>query len=199
MMSPGKYLHLVWLVAAGLFGVAPAYAAQLTVTEERSPARPPASAAAPFRWQTATPESQGMSGAKLDALRDVLAARQTKAFLVVRNDRIVYEWYAEGHGPAKTHYTASLAKAVVGGLSLAVDITDGRIALDDRAADFIPQWREDPRKSRITTAWDIRPGETCSFPTKWMSADGKRLHLVFSGGDQFCVRRATLTTSSMSH
>ena len=47
-----------------------------------------------------------------------------------------------------------------------------------------------------TPAWDVDPGETCSFPTKWMSADGKTLHLVFSGGDSFYVRRATLTLAS---
>jgi CubicO group peptidase (beta-lactamase class C family) len=114
------------------------------------PQEPPAGAAPPFVWRTATPKSQGMSGPKLDALRDALAARRTTGFLVTRNDRIVYEWYAEGHGPARSHGTASLAKAVVGGLSLAVALTDGRIALDDRAAVYIPGWRDDPRKSRIT-------------------------------------------------
>lgn len=105
---------------------------------------------APFDWQTATPESQGLSSARLDALRDELAKRQTKAFLVVRNDRIVYVWYAPDHGPAKPHGTASLAKALVGGLSLGVALTDGQIALDDPAAKFVPQWKGDPRKSKIT-------------------------------------------------
>src|SRR5262249_53116912 len=106
--------------------------------------------AEPFAWRIATPESQGMSGPKLDALRDALAAKKTTGFLVIRNDRIVSEWYAEGHGPARPHGTASLAKAVVGGLSLAVALTDRRIALDDRASVYIPEWRDDPRKSRIT-------------------------------------------------
>ncbi len=46
-----------------------------------------------------------------------------------------------------------------------------------------------------TTAWDVGPGETGSFPTKWMSADGKTVHLVFSGDDKFSVRKATLTVS----
>jgi hypothetical protein len=46
-----------------------------------------------------------------------------------------------------------------------------------------------------TTAWDIGPGETSSFPTKWMSPDGSTLHLVFSGDDCFSVRRATLVAS----
>lgn len=45
-----------------------------------------------------------------------------------------------------------------------------------------------------TTAWDVGPGETSSFPTKWMSEDGRTVHLVFSGDDSFSVRRATLTT-----
>ena len=43
-----------------------------------------------------------------------------------------------------------------------------------------------------TDAWDVGPGETAGFPTKWMSPDGCTLHLVFSGDDCFSVRRATL-------
>ena len=44
----------------------------------------------------------------------------------------------------------------------------------------------------FTPHWDTGPGETACFPTKWMSADGKTLHLVFSGNDSFSVRKATL-------
>jgi len=40
--------------------------------------------------------------------------------------------------------------------------------------------------------WDVGPGETSSFPTKWMSKDGRTLHLVFSGDDCFSVRQATV-------
>ena len=91
-----------------------------------------------------------MSSRKLDALKESLAARNTQALLVIRDDRIVTEWYAPGHSATKRHYTASLAKAIVGGVSLAVAMDDGRIALDDPAAKYIPQWKGDPRKSRIT-------------------------------------------------
>jgi CubicO group peptidase (beta-lactamase class C family) len=107
-------------------------------------------AAQPFEWTTATPESQGLSREKLDALKGDLAKRKTRAFLVVRNDRLVYEWYAPGATLNTKQGTASLAKAIVGGLSFAVASTDGTIALDDKAAKFIPQWAGDPRKSRIT-------------------------------------------------
>src|SRR5262245_22471704 len=102
-----------------------------------------------FEWQTATPDSQGMSQAKLDALKENMAAHRTAALLVIRNDKIVYEWYAEGPGPKKLQGTASLAKAIVGGLSLAVAMTDGRISLDDPVSKFVPQWKADPRKAKI--------------------------------------------------
>jgi hypothetical protein len=41
--------------------------------------------------------------------------------------------------------------------------------------------------------WDMGSGETGSFPPKWMSEDGRIIHLVFSGNDSFSVRKATLT------
>ena len=42
--------------------------------------------------------------------------------------------------------------------------------------------------------WDVGPGETSSFPTKWMSDDGRTIYLAFSGDDHFSVRKATLHT-----
>ncbi len=100
-------------------------------------------------WEIASPEAHGLDRAKLDAAREALARRQTKAFLVVRDSRIVYEWYAEG-GPDKPHYTASLAKALAGGVSLLLALHDGRLRADDPAWEYIPAWRDHPRKSRIT-------------------------------------------------
>jgi hypothetical protein len=47
-----------------------------------------------------------------------------------------------------------------------------------------------------TETWDVGPGESSSFPTKWMSADGRTVHLVFSGDDAFSVRRGTLLVRS---
>jgi CubicO group peptidase (beta-lactamase class C family) len=42
--------------------------------------------------------------------------------------------------------------------------------------------------------WDVGPGESSSFPTKWISADGRTAHLVFSGNDSFSVRKVTFST-----
>lgn len=41
--------------------------------------------------------------------------------------------------------------------------------------------------------WDMPPGDSASFPAKWMSADGRTIHLVCSSGDAFCVRKGTLS------
>ncbi len=103
-----------------------------------------------FAWQSAAPESQGMSGARLAVLKDSLAVRNTSGFLVIRNDMIVYEWYAPGHGPTVKHGTASLIKALLAGLGLGIALEDGLVDLDDPVAKYVPEWRDDPRKSKIT-------------------------------------------------
>jgi CubicO group peptidase (beta-lactamase class C family) len=103
-----------------------------------------------FEWKTTAPGSVGMSSQKLDAARDVLSKKGTKTFLVIRNDKIVYEWYAPGFGPKKKHYTASMAKALVGGVSLMLALNDGRLRADDPACKYIPEWKADPLKSKIT-------------------------------------------------
>jgi CubicO group peptidase (beta-lactamase class C family) len=103
-----------------------------------------------FEWQKVSPETEGMSSQKLDAAREVLSKKGTKTFLVIRNDKIVYEWYAADFGPDKKHYTASLAKALVGGASLMLALNDGRLSADDPACKYIPEWKGHPLKSKIT-------------------------------------------------
>jgi len=103
-----------------------------------------------FEWQTASPASQGMSLSALHAARERLQRRKTKTLLVIRNDRIVYEWYADTWSRSTKHYTASMAKALVGGMSLALALDDGVIDPDEPVSKYVPAWRDDPRKSKIT-------------------------------------------------
>ena len=103
-----------------------------------------------FVWQKVSPESEGMSSSELDAMRDSLAARGTKTLLIVRHDKIVYEWYAPDFNADKRHYTASLAKALVGGVSLMLALNDGRIGVDDPAWKYVREWENHPQKSLIT-------------------------------------------------
>jgi CubicO group peptidase (beta-lactamase class C family) len=91
-----------------------------------------------------------MITSQLESLWTDLEGRRTTAFLVIRNDKIVFERFATGHSGTTKHYTASMAKALVGGISLAVALSDGRIALDDLASKYVAQWADDPVKSKIT-------------------------------------------------
>lgn len=102
-------------------------------------------------WQTATPESHGMDSSKLDRLMEDLASRDTNAFLVIRNNHVVYEWYAGAlGGPNRKYHSAAAAKALVGSMTLLVALSDGRLRTDDFASKYIPAWENDPTRSRIT-------------------------------------------------
>jgi CubicO group peptidase (beta-lactamase class C family) len=103
-----------------------------------------------FEWQTATPESARLSSASLDSFRDQLSAHNTKGFLLIRNDKIIYEWYAPDNSASKKYGAASMSKALIGGMAVAIALNDGLMSLDDPAPKFIPQWRDDPMKSKIT-------------------------------------------------
>lgn len=92
---------------------------------------------------------QGFDATRLEAWRADLAKRGTKAILVTRFGKPVLEWYSADHGPSTKHYSASLAKALVGGTSLMFAMEDQRIRPDDLAARYIPSWRSDARKSKI--------------------------------------------------
>jgi CubicO group peptidase (beta-lactamase class C family) len=104
----------------------------------------------PFAWGAADPEQAGFSATGLAALRDGLAARGTEQLFVARGDRIGCEWYAPQWDASRRHDSASLAKALVGGLALLVAVGDGRLRPDDRAARYVAAWRDDPVRSRIT-------------------------------------------------
>ena len=47
----------------------------------------------------------------------------------------------------------------------------------------------------FTDQWDIGPGDLGHLPPKWASEDGREVWMVFSGSDNFCVRRAVLELS----
>src|SRR3989442_2588656 len=101
-------------------------------------------------WASASPQSQGMIRSQLETIWTDLEGRRTTALLVIRNDKIVFERFASGHSGTTKHYTASMAKALVGGVSLAVALSDEHISLDDPASKYVAQWADDPLKSTIT-------------------------------------------------
>lgn len=73
----------------------------------------------------------------LDELNEEL---ETVAFLVIKNDSILYEKYAENYGPESKTNSFSMAKSVVSAL-LGKAIKEGHIkSLEQPVADFFPQF-----------------------------------------------------------
>lgn len=103
-----------------------------------------------MEWATISPSGAGLDPAKVEAWRSSLAAHKTTGLIVIRRGRIALEWYAPGWNADRPHGTASMAKALVGGVSLAVAMHDGRISPDDAASKYIAAWSSDPLKSKIT-------------------------------------------------
>ncbi len=104
-----------------------------------------------FEWEYATPERVGFSSEKINSLISLHKKKKTKKLLIIKDDKIICEWYAPGsEDSVNRHYTASLAKALVGGMSLLVALNDQLIFPDAPACNYIPQWKQDGRKSKIT-------------------------------------------------
>ena len=103
-----------------------------------------------MEWSTISAHDAGLDADRLEAWRSSLAAHHTTGLLVIRRGRIAFEWYAPDWGPDRPHGTASMAKALVGGMSLAAAMSLGRISPDDLASKYIPGWSSDPLKAKIT-------------------------------------------------
>jgi CubicO group peptidase (beta-lactamase class C family) len=95
-------------------------------------------------WQVAD-DGAGMSAEGREALRRYMESKGTRAAVVVRGGRIAAEWYWEGADAATQFRCYSVTKSVA---STAVGflVEDGVVRLDESAATYIPEWREDARE-----------------------------------------------------
>lgn len=130
-------------------GAALGTALALGVMHAATPATPAGLGAT---WPEAAPEAFGASTVRLEGAWRVLELNQTTTFLVIRSDHVIFERYAAGFDRHTPHYTASLAKALVGGLGLLAAEAEGFVRASDAVASYLPDWRDDSQKSAITLA-----------------------------------------------
>lgn len=93
------------------------------------------------------------------------------AFLVLHEGVIHFERYANGGQVNRPTGLASGSKSFVGPLALCA-VQDGLFrSLDERVAETVPEWRADPRKSRITLRHllNLTSGLSGSPTTNWIS------------------------------
>jgi len=72
------------------------------------------------------------------------------AFVVICHDTILYDWYNTGYDFYTSHWIASVAKSVVGGISFLVALQDGLMHLEDPVVKYIPEWKSHVYKANIT-------------------------------------------------
>ncbi len=155
-------------------------------------------------WPEAPPEDRGLSASRLERLAGQLADSGTRALLLARDGALVLEWYAPDFGPERTHYAASVAKSIVGGLSFVLALGDGRVVPEDSAARWIAAWRDDPMRARITlrhlaahssglpNGFEIPPDERPDWARRFWSRDGDPFRvtvhdtpMLFPPGERF--------------
>ncbi len=84
-----------------------------------------------------------------DLAADYSAKNNGFSLLVMINDKIVYEQYTQGYTPETSYRLASGTKSFWGPLALVAQ-HEGLLTLDETVSDTITEWKEDPRKSKIT-------------------------------------------------
>ena len=97
----------------------------------------------------AAPQDVGVSPEALDKAAAYAESHKSDALVVVRDGKLIYSRYWNGATPRMTMKAHSFTKTVTGML-IGAAIADGKIkSVDQPAADFLPEWRNDAR-SKIT-------------------------------------------------
>lgn len=84
-----------------------------------------------------------------DSAAEYSASVSGEAFLVYRDGTLVYEVYQNGYDGAEPHLLASGTKSFSCAIAV-LAIQDGLLTLDERVADTITEWADDPERSQIT-------------------------------------------------
>lgn len=82
-----------------------------------------------------------------DTLRDMLTQTKTVAFLVMRRDSVIYEWYKPGYSDSSTTNPFSVTKSIVGVLT-GIALKEGKIkSLDEPIYTYYPEFKGRGRDS----------------------------------------------------
>lgn len=103
---------------------------------------------APSPLPTASPEELGFDRAVLDRLARDAKAAGSSCFLVMRDGEVAGEWYWRDGAPDTPQEVFSVTKSVTSTL-VGIAQAEGALALDDRAAEHVPQWQGTPSR-RVT-------------------------------------------------
>ena len=87
-------------------------------------------------WETIDPQSLNWCDEKINHLYDFLEEKNTKAFLLLKDGKIVLEQYFNGHGQDSLWYWASAGKSVTAAL-VGIAQEEGQLDIYDRTSDYL--------------------------------------------------------------
>lgn len=87
-------------------------------------------------WEMQSPSSLGWSAAGEQALEEFLSSKDTKAFLVLKEGKMVVEWYFGDHTQNTSWYWASAGKTLTS-YTLGIAQEEGLLQLDEASSDYL--------------------------------------------------------------
>lgn len=94
-------------------------------------------------------ENPGLSMQNVRAAAAYSAGTRGKSLLVIQHEKVIFEEYPNGFSSKEAHKIYSGTKGFWNLAALAAE-EDGILSLKEGAADTLPEWRDDKKKSRIT-------------------------------------------------
>lgn len=92
--------------------------------------------AAPGNWDTLSPTRFGWCQAEIDSLYSMLQTENTKAFILLKDGKIVLERYFDGHTASSNWYWASAAKSLTATL-VGIAKANGNLQLSDSSSKYL--------------------------------------------------------------
>jgi CubicO group peptidase (beta-lactamase class C family) len=87
-------------------------------------------------WETTTPNSLGWCESNLDSLKTYLSAQNTKAFIILKDGKIVVEWYFGSFTADNSWYWASAGKTLTSFL-IGKAQEDGLLSINHKASQYL--------------------------------------------------------------
>ncbi|MCK7527793.1 MAG: serine hydrolase [Ignavibacteriales bacterium] len=106
-------------------------------------------------WETISPDSLGWCTDKIDSLYDFLDQKNTKAFIVLKNGKIVLEQYFDLFTSDSIWYWASAGKTLTAFLT-GIAQEEGYLSLSDSTSKYLGAgWTScPPEKEKLITIWN---------------------------------------------
>ncbi|MGB0523015.1 MAG: serine hydrolase [Flammeovirgaceae bacterium] len=104
-------------------------------------------------WETVNPESLNWCESQLDDLENYLDEVDSKAFLILKDGKIVVEWYFDDFTKDSLWYWASAGKSMMATL-VGIAQQEGLLDIQDKTADYLGQgWTNCPTTESAITIW----------------------------------------------